>query len=472
MADRYHLPMLFAYKTFSYTSEHEKFRVVFYTDKPIKDANTSMIITRVLMKLFNDTPDKACKDVARMFFGGKGLLYRNDNYTPIDIRNLISIELEQYFQNKHDEKHYKRDLRKFFATMGVDYDTIKILDNTDIISIQFEDIQTAKSSKAVTKEKKSRRKLTRNFDWNALKDCCKLYQNFINGTKYYFYNELLFLATNLCNIEGGRKHFLDVLNAPQNSYCEAYFNRDWKSICNSIINYDYQPTSCDKCIYADICQHRKNMISTAKIPNSIIKVTKELELCSIEDAENSLKKEFYHAITSFGDDIHIIKAQTGLGKTNLYLNFLKDSKVPYIIAVPTNDLKDEIYSKAISMGIKNIIKTPTQPKGLSVELNRKIAHMYSIGAGYMVLRYLKSYFLTLDKSNVEYTILKDYFDNLDAIEKHQGHIITTHMNMLLMKDELIQKYQIIVDEDILKTAFSINQVTFEDIKSVRVVAIF
>lgn len=472
ICNKYHLPILFAYKTFSYTPEHEKFRVVFYTDNPIIDIKSSEFISQILVKIFNDTPDKACIGGSKMFFGGKGLLYKSDNFKPINIKDLIYIELEQYFHNKYDEKHYKTYLKGFYSSININYDTINVVEATNSISVGFEPVVTTKNSKAVIKVKKPRRKLTRNFDWNTLKDCCNLYKNFVDGTYYYYYSELFFLATNLCNIDGGKKHFLNVLNTSQNNKCISYFQNNWKSICNMIINHDYQPTSCSKCIYANTCDHGKNMILTSKIPDNVIKIVKEPLLYTIEEAENSLQDEFYQAINSFDNDIHVIKAQTGLGKTNLYLNFLKTAEKPYIIAVPTNELKNEIYNKAISMGIRNIVKTPTQPQKLSVELDRKIMHMYSIGAGYMVLRYLKNYLVTLDKSNVEYSILKDYFSNLKICEKYQGHIITTHMNLLLMKDELVRTHQIIIDEDILKTAFSINQVTFEDISKANRCNIF
>lgn len=82
IADHYRLPILFAYKTFSYTEEHEKFRVVFALSDMIYDAFTVEAILAMFMKIFGEC-DKACKDSSRMFFGGKGLLELADE--PIEI---------------------------------------------------------------------------------------------------------------------------------------------------------------------------------------------------------------------------------------------------------------------------------------------------------------------------------------------------------------------------------------------------
>ena len=73
-ADKYGLPMVFAYKTFSWTEEKEKFRIVFAMDKIMADCFTAKTVIGIFMKIFPES-DTACKDVSRMFFGGKGLLY-------------------------------------------------------------------------------------------------------------------------------------------------------------------------------------------------------------------------------------------------------------------------------------------------------------------------------------------------------------------------------------------------------------
>ena len=81
-AEHYRLPILFAYKTFSCTEEHEKFRVTFALSDVIIDSFTSEFVTAMFMKIFTEC-DEACKDSSCMFFGGKGLLRLADE--PIEI---------------------------------------------------------------------------------------------------------------------------------------------------------------------------------------------------------------------------------------------------------------------------------------------------------------------------------------------------------------------------------------------------
>lgn len=57
----YHLPMLFAYKTFSWKAEHEKFRVVMGFNHLVTDLFTAQAVILMLMEIFPEC-DKACKD--------------------------------------------------------------------------------------------------------------------------------------------------------------------------------------------------------------------------------------------------------------------------------------------------------------------------------------------------------------------------------------------------------------------------
>ena len=75
------------------------------------------------------------------------------------------------------------------------------------------------------------------------------------------------------------------------------------------------------------------------------------------------------------DGIHIIRAQTGIGKPNLYLDYLlKNPNETFLIAVPTHKLKMEVYNNAIRKGIRNIAYTPEMPE-FSPDVKRKIQHI-------------------------------------------------------------------------------------------------
>lgn len=62
---------VFMYKTFNYSDEHHKFRVVFKLDTPITEEKEVLRLNMSLIKKF-PSADANCKDVRRIFYGGNG----------------------------------------------------------------------------------------------------------------------------------------------------------------------------------------------------------------------------------------------------------------------------------------------------------------------------------------------------------------------------------------------------------------
>ncbi|MCM1362236.1 MAG: hypothetical protein NC235_10070 [Clostridiales bacterium] len=200
-AVHYRIPILFAYKTFSYTIEHEKFRVVFALSDMICDAFTVEIILAIFMKIFGEC-DKACKDSSRMFFGGKGLLELLGEAIEISWKDMM-ISFVAYMNDRYGESHYTREIKKFYHSLGVKYDGIlPVLDDGKFV---YEGVNSPALSCNV--KNKSRRNVTRDFNWKMLYNKCRLYRDFVDGTEYYYYPELFHIATNLINIEKGKKNF-------------------------------------------------------------------------------------------------------------------------------------------------------------------------------------------------------------------------------------------------------------------------
>ena len=77
------LPFL-VYDTFSSTSKQEKFRAVYLMETVIEKKKLAELFNVMLIKVFPES-DKSCKDVTRMFYGGKGIKY-------FDERNVLNIE--------------------------------------------------------------------------------------------------------------------------------------------------------------------------------------------------------------------------------------------------------------------------------------------------------------------------------------------------------------------------------------------
>ena len=458
-AKYYHLKMLFAYKTFSHTAEHERFRVVFALQHKITDSFTAKSIVSIFMKIFENC-DEACKDSARLFFGGKGLLHLASKPHEISLGEII-LAFTAYMFDKYGSKHYTRELQKFYIANHIRFEKNHPI--TDHGSFIPETSPQPVRSHASDKLKNGRRQVTRNLDWNILYDRCRLYRRFFDGSEYYYYPELFHIATNLINIEKGKTQFLHILQSEQNARYEAYHQRNWKQILNMLMEMDYQPTGCQVCPYEKDCLHAKNMVLTAKPGDCTILPIKKQEYVSIEEAEWDLENKFLEAMHSKNRGLHIIKAQTGIGKTNLYLNYIKaHPNEKFLIAVPTHKLKTEIYNKALQLGIENICCTPELPY-FSDELKGEIEHLYRIGAGKSVGDYLIKY--SKSASEIEASMIRNYLDGLASIRTYDGNIITTHERVLLenRNSSLFQGRTVLIDEDILCSMVAVKSISNEDI---------
>ena len=188
------------------------------------------------------------------------------------------------------------------------------------------------------------------------------------------------------------------------------------------------------------------MLDTAKIKRKEIICLKEPEYCDIADVQAELKYYFYKAVNSDDNKIYIIKAQTAIGKTHLYLNYLKTADKPCIIAVPTNKLKNEVYEECVKSGI-NAMETPSIYEikdSIPQEIYTHIDYLYNTGNHRKVMEYIKS------KSDTV-SALSKFVRTTENVKQFKGHIITTHHKVLYASYEWLKNYNIIIDEDILKT---------------------
>lgn len=88
----FEISISFAYHTFSATPEEERFRVVFTYECLIEDSFAAKVILYMLMKIFSEC-DSGCKNLDRMFFGGKELIYVNGD-ARIALVQLLPVFLE------------------------------------------------------------------------------------------------------------------------------------------------------------------------------------------------------------------------------------------------------------------------------------------------------------------------------------------------------------------------------------------
>ena len=247
--------------------------------------------------------------------------------------------------------------------------------------------------------------------------------------------------------------------------------------------------SCGKfCRYADTCERANDIVSTVKVKKrDIVKLANWLDNYAVgtAEAEEDFKAKFYEAMESPFSRFNVIKAQTALGKTEIYLDYMLVSLKPCLIAVPTNLLKLDVYKRAVKkygeteikkypefneltgearmekfmeLGSKKVKMTPSLNEIMERPENKDnpIIHekwrilkiLYDSGKHKKVVPMIKR---MLQEEDIP--ILQDYLDDLAALSGFEGHIITTHGMLLHMSKQKLQKYKIIVDEDILNTVF-------------------
>lgn len=496
-AQRYHIPLLFAYDTMSSTN-HDRFRVVFLNDVSVPDKKAAEIMIDELFTIFPEA-DKSCKDVSRLFYGGKHLLYFDDTVPEINIQSL-TVGMCRYLQDRYGKANYKRKITEFNNRNGIvpnprNMPSITMVDALPLMqkgaeSPVFKNDENSPESIIYTiigfGEKSLNRYYTISLSDNTgdsvsegpkgnsnnrnqcnhmeyrssviadLYKSCKLFNEFTSGSRVLSHMELFGLATNITKIETGSKLFMDVISRDpylsKNPDKTAYWSYNFKYFI-----FDYKPYCCDKyCPYSNECTHGANMLSALKLPyHNMVKIENyNPSYVSLEEAYHDQEQALKRAVNSLQPQWHIIKAQTSLGKTESYLNLIKESKNQILIAVPTNKLKSEIVLRAQKKGVK-IVASPSLHElkdEISEEAWDDIQKMYETGIDAM--GYIRA---RADKNNKEYEpAFEKYVKQLELFTHYEGCAITTHRRLLNLDTK---KYDlVIVDEDIIFSSIVSNRI--------------
>lgn len=227
------LNITYAYHTFSSTEEHEKFRVIFVLDVPETDTFIIKVMLNMLIKIFPEC-DTSCKDLCRMFFGGKELIYY-DGDARIALEQVYSAFLESIDSEKHRSERIRSFAKKqkiLLLNNNLCMGELKHMDvifggkmDSPVIHITAESknppffVAEATLLPGITcKDKKSEKRKIKLTEGGTN---CQLYNDFVSGIELS-YDEKFTIATNLININGGRKQFLDII---RQVYGEESFSR-------------------------------------------------------------------------------------------------------------------------------------------------------------------------------------------------------------------------------------------------------
>lgn len=150
---------------------------------------------------------------------------------------------------------------------------------------------------------------------DMIEDRCKLIKVFKDAEKWLEHNEIWGILTNIVYIEGGQKYFRAVLNSLKTKGL-SYDYEKWHSNLRQLKNLSYCPKSCNSfCPYKDECIHGENILSLLRHKDGEITVLENTEnYVDIEIAREELSEVLEKEIMSDDNSIHIINAQTGIGK--------------------------------------------------------------------------------------------------------------------------------------------------------------
>ena len=351
----------FAYDTFSST-EHNKFRVVFLNDASISNRKVAEAMQLAMGTIFPEADSSCYKDVSKMYFGGKELIYYDDKIPTTNVESVFR-NLSYYFKDTYHDKHYKEKIKKFSKETGVELNKNGFFDVT-IVDDPAEKGSGAKNNKnenggnapspiiytpniiangaippnyykinlvndctgnpsaadSAAKNNSGKHSLHRSSIIESIRQKCRLFCEFENGERELHNQELFGLSNNLINVDSGEKLFKN---------CLAKYPYDpnkiikWARNCTYNKKQEYQPMRCDKfCPYRDECCHGKNILSTAhpkrgtieKLPGSCCEQFYSLEEVQ-KDTYKAIRKAFYAKNNGF----YVIQSMTAAGKTTSYV---------------------------------------------------------------------------------------------------------------------------------------------------------
>ena len=508
------LPILFAYDTFSSTN-HDRFRVVFLNDVSIPYRKLAEAMQLALGEIFPEADPTCIKDVSKMYFGGKECLYYDDRIPMIDIETLFR-SFHYCIKKNYGEKHYKEKIQRFSKKTGISLTTKGLLnistsDEPDepahltevlgancvtkdggnspsaiILSNRKEDGEISpfyiiKYSEEGASDTNStsvgvgspeshsdNHKQYRASSIERVRHCCRLFRDYEDGEKGLDHNELFGLMTSLIDIETGSGLFLSIMS----KYPAFYDHLEkWRFDVQYCIQKGYGPQRCDRfCPYCEVCSHTRNILTTANPSRNLMEIDPNYDVryYSLEEAQNDVYEVIHQAYMQSDNRIHIIKAQVGIGKSYSYLRIMSEHPDQrFLIAAPTNLLKNELDNKTKDMGIE-VCVTPSLEEikdEISPKIWKRIQWFYKRGQHRSVALYIKK---LLEKEDIP--CLKEYIEQKEQVRKSKGCLITTHRYMLTMDEKRLNEFDtIIVDEDIIFKSIITNQgeITISALKKLR-----
>lgn len=486
----------FIYQTFSHTEENHRFRVIWKLNEVITMPQLKNALQLMLMEVFPEC-DNACKDLSRLWVGGKKVSFYN-GFNTLNLDNLLNALVNSI--SEKDTHNLNRNIKSFCKKVGINiynkypfalkieekhensykYINRELRKNTQKIdtfiydNMEFSfDTNSYDNKKAGCKGAKiqtikgDKLKKTK-IDYDKLKDRCNLFNDFIDG-KRLEHNEIFHLSLNLKEFEKYPAILKDTLL--KNGYDK------WQNKYNtyaSAVNYPYAPSQCSKnCKYFNECMNPLNIKEKYYQKESKVKVLYQEPTITLEEAERQLEEVPKILKEMNVNDFLLLKAVTGIGKTELLKRLSLEN---VIIGVPNHKLGAETFERLKEVNPGLLYVKPLNLENMPIELKYEIQRYYDLGIpgevktlAFEEIKRLNDLGKQGQQFPLYYYDLIEYVEQLEQIPKADTMLFTHHRISYGNQNSKIDT--IILDEDFLKSfikynSFSIDNV-FNDLRMLR-----
>ena len=473
------IPISFAYHTYSSKKEKERFRVVFVHEFLIEDMFIVKVAINMLYSIFPKC-DHACSNPDRAFLGGTGVIYCNES------AHFALVQLLLPFLDALDKnKNFSRNIQDFCRknkilqyngrpAMGNDsfyHEFSKKDGNKDSVIIHniektgfpsFYIVEGVRGHKSIRCRQDKKRLVIGESE-------CQLLNDFISGIEID-HNGRFAILTNLMQINGGVKKFFQIME----EFYEADSIEKWKKDAYHMKGYSPMRCSGSFCPYYEKCENAGNIVETLAMDRKIFR--EDIEYCSLEEAAECMENNLSRAYHARGIGIHLIKAQTGIGKTRAYIRLIKGTpNGKFIIAVPTIRLKEEIYARLLADGVmpNEIFKTVNiwGNSLIPVEIQKAVSAAHDIGEHELPRKIVRDYYHEIKNDANMRFIAEECRRYLAGVQEVTGErvIVTTHAYLMNIAESFLQQYTVIIDEDILQLHL-MKQTARVSMNSLRILA--
>lgn len=460
----------FTYFSFSHTDELPKFRFVYQLEEIITAANKRKYdILFDMFRLIFPELDENCSDVSRLFYGtNKGVA--NLSGKLLNEINLLLAWQDKVIEKETDKSNLARTWKSKAKQYGVnlnpkgkpyfEFDEHRNTIKPNYISDDLSALYLTEKSKArkttgtsytPTKTDSIIRENIKNWQSMAYQKS-SFYRGFVDGDKILQYDERMFLISNLHFIKGGIEEYKKILERHIDKYEEPLdhylyqMNRilDW---CTLPINYEkYSIDDELSSIYPNLLMALKRTWTAKQINEG-----EKLDMNIMVDNLFDVAKDFAESHVKI---VKGIKAETGIGKTEMYINMDFSQYKKVLIALPTHALANEVELRFAQVG-KEVVRVRQRPDISSAEYWRFLKAGFNQKANQI----WEAHFAKPENQTPEYF---EYIDSIAAANSDTTKIVIATHEYSLLKGNADFDF-IIYDEDVCLSAIKQYNTSLNDL---------